>query len=89
MNNMYNMNAMHKEMRLVQIEEEIKKAESDKSTAVIMMFASLFILWPLLFIGAIQYDKAKKKIEELNEEKKKIMFQDYFNSGNQFYQQGS
>ncbi len=75
-------NDMYKEMRLVKIEEEIKKAESEKSTACIMMVVSFFFLWPLLIFGAIQYDKAKKKIEELNEEKKKIMFQGYFNSGN-------
>ena len=79
---MNNTNDMYKEMRLAQIEEEIKEAESEKGTACIMMVVSIFFLWPLLIIGAIQYDKAKKKIEELNEEKKKIMFQDYFNGSN-------
>ena len=72
-----------KELRFAEIESEIKKAESEKNTAVIMMVVSMFFLWPLLIFGAIQYDKAKKKIEELNEEKKKIMFQDYFNGKNQ------
>ncbi|MBQ8716397.1 MAG: hypothetical protein IJY43_00955 [Clostridia bacterium] len=72
-----------KELRLAGIESEIKKAESEKNTAVVMMVVSIFFLWPLLIFGAIQYDKAKKKIEELNEEKKKIMFQDYFNGKNQ------
>ena len=81
MNNTYSM----KELRLSQIETEIKKAESEKSTAVVMMVVSIFILWPLLILGAIQYDKAKKKIDALNEEKKKIMFQDYFNAGNYQY----
>lgn len=76
---MYNM----KELRLAEIESEIKKAESEKNTAVVMMVVSIFFLWPLLIFGAIQYDKAKKKIGELNEEKKKIMFQDYFDRNNQ------
>ena len=77
-------NNMYKEMRLSQIEDEIKKAESEKNTACIMMVVSLFFLWPLLIFGAIQYDKAKKKIDELNNEKKQIMFQDYFNGSSQY-----
>ena len=82
MNNMNNMNNM-KEIRLSQIEDEIKKAESEKNAACVMMIVSMFFLWPLLIFGAIQYDKAKKKIEELNNEKKQIMFQDYFNGSGQ------
>ena len=79
MNNTYNM----KELRLSQIEDEIKKAESEKNTACIMMVVSIFFLWPLLIVGAIMYNNAKKKIEELNNEKKQIMFQDYFNGSGQ------
>lgn len=71
-----------KELRLSQIEDEIKKAEDEKNTACVMMIVSIFFLWPLLIFGAIQYDKAKKKIEELNNEKKQIMFQEYFNNQN-------
>ena len=79
MNNTYNM----KELRLSQIEDEIKKAESEKNTACIMMVVSIFLLWPLLIVGAIMYNNAKKKIEELNNEKKQIMFQNYFNGSGQ------
>ena len=80
---MNNTNNMFKEMRLAQIEEEIKKATSDKNTACIMMVVSLFFLWPLLIFGAIQYDKATKKIEQLNQEKQQLMFQDYLSGDNQ------
>lgn len=79
MNNMHNM----KEIRLSQIEDEIKKAESEKNTACIMMVVSMFFLWPLLIVGVIMYNNAKKKIEELNNEKKQIMFQDYLNGSGQ------
>jgi hypothetical protein len=48
-----------------------------------MMVVSIFLLWPLLIVGAIMYNNAKKKIEELNNEKKQIMFQDYFNGSGQ------
>ena len=54
---MYNM----KEWRLSQIEDEIKKAEGEKSGACIMMFISIFFLWPLFIVGVIQYNKANKK----------------------------
>ena len=73
-----------KEMRLAQIEDEIKKAESEKNTACIMMVVSIFLLWPLLIVGAIMYNNAKKKIEALNNEKKQIMFQNYMNGSNQY-----
>ena len=76
MNSMYNTN----DMRLMQIEHEISKAESNKRTACIMMFISIFFLWPLLIFGAIKYKNAKEKIDELNDEKKQIMFQNYFSN---------
>lgn len=80
MNNAYYMN---KQLRLSQIQAEIKEAEDKKNTAVIMMVVSMFILWPLLIFGALQYDKANKKIEALNEEKREIMLQVYFDGCNQ------
>lgn len=80
MNNAYYMN---KQLRLSQIQAEIKEAEDKKNTAVIMMVVSMFILWPLLIFGALQYDKANKKIEALNEEKREIMIQVYFDGCNQ------
>ena len=74
---------MNKDLRLMEIENEIKKAENKRTTGLIMMIVSLFILWPLLIVGIVFYFSANKKIEELNEEKKRIMFQDYFNANNQ------
>ena len=81
---MNNTNDMYKEMRLAQIEEEIKEAESEKGAACIMMVVSFFFLWPLLIVGIIQYNNANKKIEELNEEKKNIMLQEYFDGNKQW-----
>ena len=63
-----------KELRLAQIENEIKRAEDQKSSAVIMMIISIFCLWPLLIVGAIRYSDANKKITQLNEEKTALMF---------------
>ena len=80
MNDMYEMNV---QQRLTEIESEIKKAESDKNTGMILMIISIFFLWPLLIVGGIQYSNAKKKIETLNDEKKRIMFQDYLYRSNQ------
>ena len=80
---MNNTHYMGKQLRLAQIQTEIKEAESKKNTAVIMMVVSIFILWPLLIFGIFQYNEAKKRIEALNEEKREIMFQDYFDSYNQ------
>ena len=64
-----------KELRLAQIEKEIKRAEDQKSSAVIMMIISIFFLWPLLIVGAISYSDANKKITQFNEEKIALMFQ--------------
>ena len=78
---MYNMN---KDLQLAEIDSKIKKAESEKSSACIMMVVSFFFLWPLLIVGIIQYNNANKKIEELNEEKKNIMLQEYFDGNKQW-----
>lgn len=68
------MNKRWKAQRLAEIEDEIKKAESNKVGAIIMMVVSLFFLWPLLIVGGIMYSNANKKIEALNAEKRSIMF---------------
>ena len=80
---MNTMNNISKEMRLAEIEDEIRKAEGNKGTACILMVISLFFLWPLLIVGGVMYSKANKKIDQLNEEKRMIMFQDYFSESNQ------
>lgn len=77
------MDERYKQMRLMEIEQEIKKAESNKSGGVVMMVVSIFFLWPLLIVGAIVYDNANKKINELNEEKKRIMFEDWISKSNE------
>lgn len=76
-------NNFNKEMRLAEIEKQIKSAQSDKTAAIIMMVVSIFFLWPLLIVGIIIYSNANKKIESLNEEKRKIMYQEYFDTNSQ------
>ena len=80
---MNNTNNMYKEMRLAQIENDLKKAEGQKKTAIVMMVVSIFFLWPLLILGIIQYNNANKEIEKLNQEKQQIILQDYLNGHNQ------
>lgn len=70
------------EYRLKEIEQEIKNAESSKTTGIVMMIVSIFMLWPLLIVGGIVYSNAKSKINRLNEEKKQIMFLEWQNSNN-------
>ena len=70
-------------MRLAQIENDLKKAEGQKKTAIVMMVVSIFFLWPLLILGIIQYNNANKEIEKLNQEKQQIILQDYLNGHNQ------
>lgn len=77
------MDERYKQMRLMEIEQEIKKAESSKSGGVVMMVVSIFFLWPLLIVGIIVYNNANKKINELNEEKKRIMFEDWVSKSNE------
>jgi len=48
-----------------------------------MMVVSIFFLWPLLIVGIIVYNNANKKINELNEEKKRIMFEDWVSKSNE------
>ena len=80
---MNNTNNMYKEMRLAQIENDLKKAEGQKKTAIVMMVVSIFFLWPLLILGIIQYNNANKEIEKLNQEKQQIILKDYLDGHNQ------
>lgn len=75
------MNQMN-EYRLKEIEQEIKNAESNKKTGTVLMIISIFMLWPLLIVGAIVYSNANSKINRLNEEKKQIMFMEWKNGNN-------
>ena len=74
------MDIMHREYRLKEIEEEIKKAESQKKLAVLIMFISIFFLWPLLIIGGIMYYNENNKLKELNKEKKELSYQNYYDT---------
>ncbi len=71
------MQSNYTQIRLMEIEREIKSAESDKRNGIIMMIVSLFFLWPLLIVGIVVYNKANNKINLLYDEKKNIMFMQY------------
>ena len=68
-----------KNFLVIEIEEKIRKGEEKKKDAVVLMIISIFFLWPLMIVGAVMHDNACKEINKLNEEKKRIMFEDYFN----------
>ena len=73
---------MNYELRLIEIDEEIRKAEDEKNGAIVAMFVWFLLFFPLAFIGAFQYSAAKKKIEQLNEEKKRIWLEIYTSASN-------
>lgn len=75
---------MDKNFQIMEIEDKIRKAESRKGTAVVLMIISIFCLWPLLIVGIIMYNNANKEINYLNEEKKRIMFENYFNKNTRY-----
>ncbi len=70
------------EYRLKEIEQDIKNAEGNKRTGMVLMIVSIFMLWPLLIVGAIIYGNANSKINRLNEEKKRILFEELKGSMN-------
>lgn len=69
---------MDKRIQIEEIEYKIKAAEEKKKNAVILMIVSVFFLWPLMIVGAVMHDGACKEINRLNEEKNKILFEEYF-----------
>lgn len=69
------MEEFYRKMRLMEIEQEIKKAEHNKNSGVVMMVVSIFFLWPLLIVGLITYSNANKRINDLNDEKRRITFE--------------
>ena len=67
------------ERRIIEIDSEIKSAEGQKIAATILIIISFFCLWPLLIVGIIMHCNANSKINKLNDEKKQIMFMNYYN----------
>jgi hypothetical protein len=63
------------DIQIAALDQQIKSAESSKSTAIILMVASLFILWPLLIAGAIMYGSANNKIKDLNSQKQMLLME--------------
>ncbi len=74
---------MNLEIRLMEIEAEIKKAKSDKNTAIVLMVISIFFLWPLLIIGGIWYSSADNKLKSLEAEKNQLIMYQSMNEKNE------
>ena len=69
-------------IRLIEIDAEIEKAQSRKRIAIFLMIVSIFCLWPLIIVGIMMHSSASNKINALNEEKKMIMLSEYYNNNN-------
>ena len=67
----------------MEIEAEIKKAKSDKNTAIVLMVISIFFLWPLLIIGGIWYSSADNKLKSLEAEKNQLIMYQSMNEKNE------
>ena len=67
----------------MEIEAEIKKAKSDKNTAIVLMVVSIFFLWPLLIIGGIWYSSADNKLKSLEAEKNQLIMYQSMNEKNE------
>ena len=67
----------------MEIEAEIKKAKSDKNTAIVLMVVSIFFLWPLLIIGGIWYSSADNKLKALEGEKNQLIMYQSMNEKNE------
>ena len=52
--------------QIATLDQQIKSAESSKNTGLILMIASVIVLWPLLIVGGIMYGSANNKIKDLN-----------------------
>lgn len=63
------------DQQITALDQQIKSAESSKSTGLILMIASLVILWPLLIVGGIMYGSADNKIKDLNMQKQTLLME--------------
>ena len=63
------------QQRLNEIETQLKSANSNKTTGVVLCVISIFMLWPLLIVGLIVYANANSKVKALEEEKRNINWQ--------------
>ncbi len=60
-------------MQLLELDKQIKSAESSKSTGLVLMVVSLVILWPLLVVGGIMFASANSKIKDLESQKQRLL----------------
>ena len=63
------------DLQIADLDQQIKKAESSKSTGLILMGVSLIILWPLLIIGLIMFASANSKINDLTSQKQQLLME--------------
>lgn len=63
------------QQRLSEIETQLKSANSNKNTGIVLCIISIFMLWPLIIVGLIIYANANSKVKALEEEKRNIKWQ--------------
>ncbi len=61
--------------QIATLDQQIKSAESSKNTGLILMIASVIVLWPLLIVGGIMYGSANNKIKDLNMQKQALLME--------------
>ena len=70
-----NFRAQQIDWQIAALDQQIKSAESSKNTGLILMIASVIVLWPLLIVGGIMYGSASNKIKDLNMQKQALLME--------------
>ena len=61
--------------QIAALDQQIKSAESSKTTGIILMCVSLIIIWPLLIAGGYMFFNANSKINDLKSQKQMLLLE--------------